>query len=333
MLITCRERILRKMAEYIDDKMIVLDGYLLHYDSDEECVVIPAAVDGMPIHTIGEGAFWMSDMKGVIISEGIRRIRKNAFTDCPNLRYITLFPSVREVEENAFSFNESLEGIFQVMSFTEREYARLRAECVCDGGTRYMARELPDLGDNLILTDEALHMGKVHRLPEGISRLFVSRRETNNFPKSFHYKMNGIPKFKNIFRPAGSETINDEEKAVGMLLKEGFPEPDPVTERQNEIVDKKPFYDGGVPVERNRVFFFDDSNTTYRNGRYYVFGEHSIGYHIWQSLVPKYSNGKKFYQYRRCLLGAGKDRDTSEMDYIRFIAGYCDEDGRFIETE
>ena len=111
------ERMLRKMAEYIDDKMIVLDGYLLHYESDEETVVIPSSVNGMPIHTIGSGAFWMSDMKGVIISEGLRRIRAHAFSDCRNLRYVTIFPSVKEVEEDAFSFNEALSGIFQIMSF------------------------------------------------------------------------------------------------------------------------------------------------------------------------------------------------------------------------
>ncbi|MBO4696718.1 MAG: leucine-rich repeat protein [Lachnospiraceae bacterium] len=321
------------MAEYIDDKMIVLDGYLLHYESDEETVVIPSSVNGMPIHTIGSGAFWMSDMKGVIISEGIRRIRAHAFSDCRNLRYVTIFPSVKEVEEDAFSFNEALSGIFQIMSFNESEYARLKAECVCDGGTCYMARELPNFGDNLTLTDAALFMGKVHKLPEGISRLYVSRRQTINFPTSFHYKMGKIPHFKNVFYPAGSEPINDERKALETLLKEGFPEPDPVTEQQNTLAEKMIRFEEGIDVERNRVFLFDDKNTTYKNGRYYIFGEHSIGYHIWQSLVPKYSNGKKFYQYRRCLLGAGKDKNTWEMDYMRFNVGYCDALGHYIETE
>lgn len=320
------------MAEYIDDKMVVLDGYLLHYRSDEGCVVIPSVVDGMPIHTIGQGAFDSAKLKGVVVSEGIRRIRCNAFSHCENLRYVTLFPSVREVDENAFSFDEKLEGIFQIMSFTESEYARLKAECVCDGGTRYMARELPKIGDNLVLSEEALYMGKIHKLPEGISRLYVSRRETRNWPTSFHYKMGEIPNFKNIFYPAGSEPVNDERQAVEMLIKEGFPKPDPVTERGNEEARKTSYYvREDIAVERNRVFFFDDKNTTYKNGRYYVFGEHSIGYHIWQSLVPKYAKGKMLYQYRRCLLGSGKMWKARDLDYICFGVGYCDANGHYIE--
>ncbi|MBO4323994.1 MAG: leucine-rich repeat protein [Lachnospiraceae bacterium] len=333
------------MAEYYDDKYLVLDGVLLSYKSEEEYVTVPESIGGMRIHTIGQGAFAFHPLKGVIISEGIERINSNAFAHCHNMKYATVFPSVKTIEEGAFDHHHWLEKIYQVLVYTDSEYKTLRHSCVCDGGSRYLALQIPDIGDNVYLSDNVFpRQGKTHRLPYGIRRLFVAEKDTWGFPLSFDFKFGEIPGLRNIFWPASSKPM-DEKEALENVEEEGFPWPDSTMEQMSAELDgKRRWNDGRKEVDRSVVFLFDDRNTKTVNGLHYVLGEYSIGYHFWQSLQKVTRPAKKDllqtlcvafsdamadlagegkYEYKRCVLGASQAmyKDRAKMDYISFSTG------------
>lgn len=317
------------MAEYIDNKTVVLDGYLLSYRSNEECVVVPTEAGGNPIHTIGAGAFSFHHLQGVVIPEGIRAVNRNAFMDCMEMQYAAVFPSVKKIGEYAFKASQKLKTVYQILVYNDAEYAQLKAECEYDGGTRYLACEVPRIGDNYVIPDKAFGLDKTYRLPKGISRLFVSTNDTWGFPVSYKFPIGRVPEARNIFFPAGSEAIDDERKAVILLRKEGFPEPDWEVERK---IKEAPRYGGHIHSYRTRVFLFDDKNTRHAGGKHYVIGEHSIGYHFWQSLMPVTSGGKTFYKYGRCVLGVSGPHVLDDLEYVRYNIGFVDENG-YIETE
>ena len=321
------------MAEYIDDKTVVLDGYLLSYTGDEEYVVVPPEIGGNPIHTIGGGAFSFHDLEGVVVSEGIRAINRDAFMDCMKMQYATVFPSVKKIGEYAFDASHKLKALYQIIVYNDAEYAQLKTECVCDGGTRYLAYEVPRIGDNYVIPDKAFGLDKTYRLPKGISRLFVSTNDTWGFPVSYGFPMGRVPGVRNIFFPAGSRAIDDERDAVKLLRKEGFPEPDREVERKiKEAQTKRARFGEHIHSYRTRVFLFDDKNTRHADGKHYVIGEHNIGFHFWQSLIPVRSGGKTFYKYGRCVLGVSGPHVLDDLEYARYNIGFVDENG-YIETE
>ncbi len=323
------------MAEYIDNKAVVLDGCLLSYetDGDGECVIVPTEAGGIPIHTIGSGSFSFRDMQGIVIPDGIRAVNRNAFMDCMEMEYATVFPSVKKIGEYAFDASHKLKTVYQILIYTDEEYIRIKSECACNGGTRYMAYEVPQIGDNYYIPDKAFGIQKTNRLPKGISRLFVSTNDTWGFPVSYKFPMGKVPGTRNIFFPAGSEAVEDERDAVKFLLKEGYPEPDCEVERKiKEVETRKARYGTYIQSHRTRVFLFDDKNTRHAGGKHYVIGEHSIGYHFWQSLLPVTSGGRTFYKYGRCMLGVSGPGIDYDLEYIRYNVGFVDENG-YIETE
>ena len=321
------------MAEYIDDKTVVLDGYLLSYTGDEEYVVVPTEIGGNPIHTIGAGAFSFHDLQGVVIPEGIRAINGNAFMDCMEMQYATVFPSVKKIGEYAFEVSHKLKTVYQILVYNDAEYAQLKSECEYDGGTRYLAYEVPRIGDNYVIPDKAFGLDKAYRLPKGISHLFVSTNDTWGFPVSYRFPMGRVPGARNIFFPAGSRAIDDEREAVKLLRKEGFPEPDWKVERKIKEAQAKRARNGEhIHSYRTRVFLFDDKNTRHADGKHYVIGEHSIGYHFWQSLIPVTSGGRTFYKYGRCMLGVTGPHVLDDLEYVRYDVGMVDENG-YIVTE
>ncbi len=318
------------MSEYIDDQYVIYNGTLLSYRGEEETHVIPAEVGGIPIHTIGSGSFVANKIKNLIVSDGIKRIRENAFDYMHDMKNVMLFPSVREVEFNAFEADSGIKKVYQILSYTDEEYEKLKRSCAYNGGSLYMAYEIPKIGDNYYLPPEAFGIVKQHRLPKGIKRLFAFQHYSHGFPVSFDHENKKVLKPDNIFYPAGSQPISNEDEAIPFLFREGFPEPDPITERKNEQLTADGIRCGEhVYAYFSVVFFFDDSNTRHAGGKHYVLGEYSVGYHFWQSLVPRIAHGKRFYLYRRCFLGASKPYSKdNDADYIRYNMFFCDQDGR-----
>ena len=243
------------MAEYIDERYIVLDGLLLSYKSDEEYVTIPESIGGVPIRTIGQGAFAFHGCKGVVLSDGIEKINRSAFAHCENLQYVTIFPSIKKIETKAFDYDAMLEKVFQIVSYTEEEYRKLKERCFNNGGSLYMAYELPDIGDNYYVPDEAFGIGKTQRMPKGIKRLFVSHKNTRGFPLLFDFPFNAVSGFKEIFRPHDAKEAKDEKEALTYLMKEGFPKPDPMGElRCRKMLKNRHEFDAESSAHTSRVF-------------------------------------------------------------------------------
>lgn len=66
--------------------------------------IIANSIDGMPVTSIGEGAFYLiKTLKNVIIPEGITTIGKHAFKSCSGLTSLTLPESLQTIERDAFN--------------------------------------------------------------------------------------------------------------------------------------------------------------------------------------------------------------------------------------
>ncbi len=73
---------------------------------------IPTEIDGMPVVTIGAGAFWKCGrLTSVTIPESVTNISEGAFSECVSLTIITIPNSVTTIKDEAFSKCTSLTSI------------------------------------------------------------------------------------------------------------------------------------------------------------------------------------------------------------------------------
>jgi hypothetical protein len=77
-----------------------------------ENVIIPAAINGLPVTSIGANAFYRStNLTSVIIPNGVTSIGAASFEGCTSLRDIMIPSSVTNIGEGAFAFCESLTNV------------------------------------------------------------------------------------------------------------------------------------------------------------------------------------------------------------------------------
>ena len=82
------------------------------YNGSSTNVVIPSEIYGMPVRSIGDGAFQYNEtLKDVIIPDGVTSIEYCAFQGCTLLTNIDIPDSVENIGEAAFIFCSSLKGI------------------------------------------------------------------------------------------------------------------------------------------------------------------------------------------------------------------------------
>ena len=82
------------------------------YNGSSTNVVIPSEIYGMPVGSIGNGAFQYNEtLKDVIIPDGVTSIEYCAFQGCNSLTNIDIPDSVENIGEAAFLFCSSLKGI------------------------------------------------------------------------------------------------------------------------------------------------------------------------------------------------------------------------------
>ena len=82
------------------------------YNGSSTNVVIPSEIYGMPVRSIGDGAFQYNEtLKDVIIPDGVTSIEYCAFQGCNSLTNIDIPDSVENIGEAAFLFCSSLKGI------------------------------------------------------------------------------------------------------------------------------------------------------------------------------------------------------------------------------
>ncbi len=76
---------------------------IIKYTGNDKMVVVPEAIDGIKVTTIGEAAFAKCEtMEFVSLPYGVNRIEENAFADCINLRTIAGEEQVVEVNFGAY---------------------------------------------------------------------------------------------------------------------------------------------------------------------------------------------------------------------------------------
>ncbi|MBP5489291.1 MAG: leucine-rich repeat protein [Lachnospiraceae bacterium] len=313
------------MAEYIDENFLAADGVLLAYIGNEASITVPAVLGGMRIHSIGRGAFsGRRVLRKVRISEGIRVIRYDAFNACANLEKVILAHSVERIDDLTFYFCDNLTTVYQILIYTEEEYERLLTNCVSDGDTRYMALKIPKIGRNFMLRERIFGLGKTHRMPQDITRLFKTQQNYCGNDQ----KVGVFEDLKNVFFPKRWKQIDDEAEALANIRFDGFPAPDPKTEKANDE-HKKEVY---IRTMKSMVLMFDTAQNRRENGLVYVVGEYSLGLHFWQELIPVEVKGEAYTMYARCCLGAG-DLSDRELDYVRAEVCPCDLLGRPLTDE
>ncbi|MDR2444745.1 MAG: leucine-rich repeat domain-containing protein [Spirochaetaceae bacterium] len=81
-------------------KSLVITGY----NGTEKAIVIPASIDGLPVRKIGDGAFRLKGLTGVVIPNGVEAIGNQAFFG-NQLELVIIPPSVKVISDSAFDSN------------------------------------------------------------------------------------------------------------------------------------------------------------------------------------------------------------------------------------
>jgi hypothetical protein len=96
------------------------DGTITKYVGWDTAIIIPAAIGGVPVRTIGREAFKGADLVSAAIPDGVVEIGVSAFTN-NKLRQADIPGSVRVIKEGAFSNNQLTEvSIFQGVTAIEK---------------------------------------------------------------------------------------------------------------------------------------------------------------------------------------------------------------------
>ena len=94
----------RTLFNYGDfDYVLVEDGVeIVAYNGNDSVVVIPTAIDGEFVTSVGDGAFYGTTVTEVTVSDFVTRIGRGAFYNCTALKKVKFGDSVRTVGESAF---------------------------------------------------------------------------------------------------------------------------------------------------------------------------------------------------------------------------------------
>lgn len=101
--------------EYGENGDIIITGY----QGEETSLTIPAVIEGKPVTTISNYAFYLNtDLISVSLPNSMLRIKSGAFCNCFNLNTVSTYETdielvadIREIDEKAFSWCQSLESI------------------------------------------------------------------------------------------------------------------------------------------------------------------------------------------------------------------------------
>lgn len=87
-------------------------GTITKYTGSEEIVVVPSAIGGTAVKTIGADCFASNErILSVEIPQGVSVIEEEAFLNCPNLQIVVLPDSVVSLGQLAFFMCEKLENV------------------------------------------------------------------------------------------------------------------------------------------------------------------------------------------------------------------------------
>ena len=86
-------------------------GTITKYAESDTVVVIPSKINGVPVETIGHGAFERSAVTSVTIPDSVTAILDRAFANCFQLTNISIPNSVTSIDFSAFEHCTSLKSI------------------------------------------------------------------------------------------------------------------------------------------------------------------------------------------------------------------------------
>lgn len=94
-------------TKYNGKKCIVINGLADLHDT----VIIPKEIGGIPVKIIRSHAFYNTDIKHVILPEGLEEIQDRAFASCTLLKEINFPSTLKHIGNEAFVYCESLKSI------------------------------------------------------------------------------------------------------------------------------------------------------------------------------------------------------------------------------
>ncbi|MBQ7500571.1 MAG: S-layer homology domain-containing protein [Clostridia bacterium] len=92
------------MYEIVDDAVTITG-----YNGISTTIVIPDEIDGKPVKKIAPYAFERSDVKSVILPNGLEEIGQKAFFRCYDLSRMNVPASLKSIAQNAFSYTGLIE--------------------------------------------------------------------------------------------------------------------------------------------------------------------------------------------------------------------------------
>ncbi len=105
---------------------------LIIYNGEDEHVVIPSEIDGIPVVSLGHGVFnGTSSLKTVEIPESIKVIKNSAFVNCPSLEMLVI-PSTVDTLASGFAYEctslteLTLYKFYGINSFNPSDFPALR---------------------------------------------------------------------------------------------------------------------------------------------------------------------------------------------------------------
>lgn len=134
--------------DFLADGSIVITGYA---GAPSGKLVIPGEIQGKPVSVIGESAFKNTEIRSVIIPEGVTEIEFGAFADCHKLESVVLPGSLKSIGNIAFQMCFNLREI----SLPEGLRSIGSAAFNCSGITRItLPASLQQLDDSFLSCQE-----------------------------------------------------------------------------------------------------------------------------------------------------------------------------------
>ena len=78
---------------------------IIDYNHDSKNIIIPEKINGLPVKTIGNGAFYDNELTSVIIPDSVKTIDDDAFA-YNKLTSVIIPDSVKTIDDYAFADNQ-----------------------------------------------------------------------------------------------------------------------------------------------------------------------------------------------------------------------------------
>ncbi len=343
---------------YMDDKLIIVDGVLLCYTSDDEQVTIPARVNGAAIRCIGSGALSGSAMKSCVIQEGIQEIHDDAFLYCTSLEQVELPKSITDIERFPFDgctalkhlnlpggltrlpvlFSDriyahdapdSLESVSMFVSLSAEQYQKLldTSKLSTDGARFFDSNALPKLTAQIagLISESRQCVYSLDTIEEMMFFLPTSTEHSFNA----YEDLNSIRDYGRMlgdlecYRFDGGGALTEAEAALQYAQRHPCvpTKSDAQASRQSRGIYKKEFLPTMLP-------YFYKHETAKRDGQPYVKIHIKYGHVFLPSAIRVRYNDTTYFVYRRLHLSS-----NPEMPLVREDVAVFDKNGRLPEWE